>query len=85
MCMVRVSVSGFEFEGNDEVFVSLPVIASDLHCGIDISFQSIHRGGDMLFDLKKLVDAQLHLRTVSVFDHRLFLLFLISRDLGGRK
>ncbi|KAL4896684.1 hypothetical protein BDV59DRAFT_111551 [Aspergillus ambiguus] len=61
MRVVCISVSGLEFERYNKIFVTLSIMASNLHGGIYISLKPVHGGPDMFFDFKEFVDAQTHL------------------------
>lgn len=67
--MVCILVACLEFKGNNKVLVTLPIIAGNLHRGVNITLQTIHRRRDMLLDFEKLVNAQAHLRAISIFNH----------------
>jgi hypothetical protein len=68
MSLIRLLITGLEFERHDQVPITFAFVAGNLNCGIDVAFEAIHRRPDVFLHLQKLVDTQLQFRTISVLD-----------------
>ncbi len=81
MCLIGVSVTSFKLEWNNEVFVALSIMASNLHCRINIALKTIHRRPNMLLNFQEFVDTQTELRVMTILNKRLGLFHMSGWDL----
>jgi hypothetical protein len=63
------SLSSFDFEGNSKDTFARLVPHYDLDSRVDVSFETVLRRPNMLFDIKQFVDAHDSLRAIAVFDN----------------
>lgn len=57
MSLVRISVTRFEFEWNDEILSASFIMAGNLHSCVDVPFKAVHRRPNVLFNLEQFADA----------------------------
>jgi hypothetical protein len=68
VCLICISVARLELQRDNQISVALAVIACNLDCSVNIALESIHRRPYVLLHLKQLIDAQIDLGTMPVFN-----------------
>lgn len=73
MCLICIPFSCLQLKGYDKIFQPIFVLAGNLHCGINITFEAIHWRPDVLFNLEQFVNTQIELCTITIFNERICL------------
>lgn len=66
MSLVCVPLSSLQLKRNDKGSRFVFLATGDLDRGIDVALETIHRGPNVLFYLKQLVDAEIEFGAIAV-------------------